>query len=230
MKETMTDLLNEPLYGAAATVILYVAALALQRKWSWLHPLFITCAVLIIFVLMTDTYESYQVGGNWLTFFLGPATVALGVPLYKHMQTIRKQWKAIAAGVVVGSVCGLAGVWGILHLFDVSRAVLLSMLPKSVTAPVAIEIARQLGGIPELGAVFTVLTGLIGSMFGPALLKLVGIRHDAAIGTAIGTSSHGIGTARVIRDSEMQGSISSLSMGLAAIVTSMLAIPLYYLL
>lgn len=226
----MEVFLNQPLYGVALTVVVYYIALLLQGKWRWLNPLFITSAVLILLVISTNTYESYQIGGQWLTFLLGPATVALGVPLYKHLRTIRKQFKAIAVGVGIGSVCGLAGVWFILTIFESSREVLLSMLPKSVTAPVSVEIVRQLGGIPELGVVFTVLTGLLGSMIGPALLKLTGITHDTAIGTAIGTSAHGIGTARVIRDSEMQGSISSLAMSLALIITSILAIPLYYLL
>lgn len=220
---------NQPLYGVAATVLLYVAALLLRSKWTWLHPLFMTCTFLIILVLATDTYDSYQIGGEWVTFFLGPATVALGVPLYKHFRTIKKQFKAIVVGVVVGSLSSLTAVWGLLFVLDSSKALMLSMLPKSVTAPVSVEMAKQLGGIPELAAVFAVLTGLFGSIMGPALLKRIGIKHDVAIGTAIGTSSHGIGTARVIRDSDLQGSISSVAMGLTAIITSILVVPLYYL-
>ena len=220
---------NQPLYGIAATVLLYVAALLLRSKWPWLHPLFMTCTFLMVLVLATDTYDSYQIGGEWVTFFLGPATVALGVPLYKHFRTIKRHFKAIVVGVVVGSLSSLAAVWGLLFVLDSSKEMMLSMLPKSVTAPVSVGIAKQLGGIPELAAVFAVLTGLFGSIMGPALLKCIGIKHDVAIGTAIGTSSHGIGTARVIRDSDLQGSISSVAMGLTAIITSILVVPLYYL-
>lgn len=226
-EEFVDSFLNQPLYGVAVTVLVYAGALYLRSKWSWIHPLLVTCVILIVLVLCTDTHASYQIGGEWLTFLLGPATVALGVPLYKHRHTMIKQFKAIVCGVVIGSLSSLAGVWGILFYLNSSKAIMLSMLPKSVTAPVSVEIAKQLGGLPELAAVFAVLTGLFGSMIGPVLLKWIGVKHDIAIGTAIGTSSHGIGTARVIRESELQGSISSLAMGLTAIITSVLTIPLY---
>jgi len=103
-----------------------------------------------------------------------------------------------------------------------------SMTPKSVTTPISIELVRQLGGVPELGAVFTVLAGLFGSIIGPTLLRSCGVRNDIAIGLAIGTSSHGIGTARIIRDSELQGATGGLAMALAGIITSILIIPLHW--
>jgi putative effector of murein hydrolase len=104
---------------------------------------------------------------------------------------------------------------------------MLAMVPKSATTPISIEIVRELGGTPELGAVLTVLTGLLGSLIGPELLRLCGVRGDIAIGAAIGTAAHGIGTARVLRESDLQGSAAGLSMAAAGIVTSLLAIPLY---
>ena len=109
-----------------------------------------------------------------------------------------------------------------------SRVLLLSMLPKSVTTPISIELSLQLGGIPALTAVFTVLAGLLGSVVGPQLLRLAGVRGDIAIGLAMGTSSHGIGTARIIRDSEFQGGASGLAMALAGIITSLLIIPIQW--
>lgn len=223
----MSDLLQLPLYGIALTIIVYMLSLKLRQRVSWFHPLFVTSVVLITLVGISDTYNAYQPGGEWITFLLGPATIALGVPMYKQMKLIQKQIKAIAAGVIVGSAVSLFSVWLFFIIFEGSDLLLRSMLPKSVTAPVAVEIVRQLNGYPELGVVFTVVTGLLGSMFGPLLLKKIGIQREAAIGTAIGTAAHGIGTARLVRDSELQGSISGLAMGLSVLCTSLLVIPLY---
>ncbi len=133
----------------------------------------------------------------------------------------------IATGITVGSISALllsaALAWGL----GGSRELIVTMMPKSVTSPVALEISKQAGGLPELTAVLTVLTGLIGSVLGPSLLRWAGVRDDISIGTAMGTAAHGIGTARIIRDSELAGSISGFAMGAAAILTSVLFIPIY---
>ncbi|MCS7461151.1 LrgB family protein [Paenibacillus doosanensis] len=222
------SLLQQPLFGIALSVVCYSLALALYRKWSWLHPLFITSGLIIVFLLSANIpYEAYRKGGDMLVFFLGPATVALGIPLYKNARRIRSSLPSILGGITAGSVSALilsaAFVWSL----GGSQELMVTMMPKSVTSPIALEISRQAGGIPELTAVLTVLTGLIGSMFGPGLLRLCGVHDDIALGTAIGTAAHGIGTARIIRDSELQGSVSGFAMGAAAIITSILFIPLY---
>lgn len=219
---------NDPLFGVASTVAAYTIALRLHARWKWLHPLFVCSAALIAFLLISGiSYESYRIGGDLLVFCLGPATVALGVPMYKHALRLRKQLKAIAAGVVAGSLCGMTSSALFVWAAGGTRELWTTALPKSVSSPISIEIVKQLGGIPELGAVLTVLTGLLGSMIGPEFLRAVGVRDDVALGVAIGTGSHGIGTARIIRESELQGSAGGLAMGLAGIVTSILAVPLY---
>jgi len=226
---SLSLLWEQPLFGIAATVLFYTGAQLLNRRFKWLHPLFVTAGGLMLLLLLVDIpYESYKAGGDVITFFLGPATVALAVPLYKAIKQMKGKLRAIIGGVLAGSSVGLLTAALIMWLLKGSQTILLTMLPKSVTTPVAIEVSRQLGGIPELGGVFAVLTGLLGSMVGPALLRLVGFRRDIAIGTAIGTSSHGIGTARVLRDSELQGGISGFAMGLSCIVTPILCIPIYW--
>lgn len=224
------EFVAQPLFGIALSVICYSIALIVNRKRRWLHPLFLSSGLVIAFLLAGDIpYEAYRVGGDMLIFFLGPATVALGIPLYKNARRIQSNLAAILGGITVGSVSALilsaAFVWSL----GGSKELMLTMMPKSVSSPIALEISRQSGGIPELTAVLTVLTGLIGSMFGPVLLRLSGVRDDISIGTAIGTAAHGIGTARIIRDSELQGSVSGFAMGAAAIITSILFIPLYSL-
>ncbi|MBD2861075.1 LrgB family protein [Paenibacillus oceani] len=222
------DWWSNPLFGVSVTVVAYAAALRLHAVKRWLHPLFVCSAALIVLLLVSGIpYESYRVGGDLLVFCLGPATVALGVPMYKHTTRLKRQFRAIAAGVIAGSLCGMTSSAFFIWLAGGSKELLLTALPKSVSSPISIEIVRLLGGVPELGAVLTVLTGLVGSMIGPGFLRAVGIRGDVAIGTAIGTGSHGIGTARIIRESELQGSAGGFAMGLAGIVTSLLAIPLY---
>ncbi len=227
--KNLSEITQNPLFGMMVTIVVYVLSQILHRRWTWLHPLFLTSTVIILILLLCDIpYEDYYKGGELLVFFLGPATIALGVPLYKQALRIKQSLPAILAGVTAGSVMGLTSAACLVWVMKGSEEILWSMIPKSVTSPVAIELVRQLGGIPELGAVLAVLTGLLGSMFGPKLLRAAGVRLDVSIGTAIGTASHGIGTARVLKESELQGSVSGLSMGLSAIITSLLVIPLYW--
>lgn len=220
---------GNPLIGITITLCAYCASLHLSRRWRFLNPLLVTfIAILVIMFAGRIPLEEYQVGGNVISFFLGPATVALGVPLYKQFNRIKSNLLPILSGVLIGSTCGLISAGLFVWLLNGSQAVLLSMLPKSATTPISMEIVRQLGGIPELGAIFTVLTGLLGSLIGPELLHKWGIRNDVAVGVAIGTSSHGIGTHRLIQESEVQGAISSFAMGVTGIVTSLLVIPLFH--
>lgn len=223
-------LLETPLFGITLTVIAFVMGLYLHQRIRWLHPLITTTGGIILFLSIADIpYEQYQLGGDIISFFLGPATVALAIPFYKYYPMIKEKLGSIVLGVVLGSLTGLLIV-GLLGLFlESSREVLLTMIPKTVTTPIAIEIIESLGGVPELGAVLTVLTGLIGSMVGPKILSLCKITSDVAIGVAIGTSSHGIGTARLLLESEVQGSVSGFAMGLAGILLSIMLLPVYYM-
>lgn len=225
----MNALTSHPLFGVALTVGVYAAAEWIRRRrWKPLHPLLAASAVLIAFLLLAGIpYENYMAGGSLVSFFLGPGTIALGTVIYKNWPQVRRSAAAILSGITFGSVCGIGTTAFFLWLFGSSKPVLLSMLPKNVTSPVSLEIVSLIGGIPALGAVFTVLAGLLGSVTGPALARLTGIRSDAAIGTAIGTAAHGIGTARLLLDSEAQGSVSGFAMAVSAILTPVLFIPVY---
>ncbi|WP_201007822.1 LrgB family protein [Paenibacillus glycanilyticus] len=220
---------QQPLFGITITVLFYVGAQLLNSRYKWLNPLFVTSGGIILLLLFGDIpYEAYKAGGDIITFFLGPATVALAVPFYKNFQKLRDQLLPIVIGVGAGLICGLLAVWGIVSLLHGSKQIMLTMLPKSVTTPIAIEVADLLGGTPELAGVFAVLTGLLGSMIGPSILKLFRFRSDLAIGAAMGTAAHGIGTARIMRDSEIQGGISAFAMGLSSILTPLFCIPLIW--
>jgi predicted murein hydrolase (TIGR00659 family) len=229
-----TSLLTAPLFtttlfGIALTVGMFVLALALYRRIRWLHPILVTSTGVILFLLLTGIpYESYQQGGDIIVFFLGPATVALAVPLYKYYQRIKTALYPILAGVFAGCLMALGSAVAITWLFG-GRELLSSIIPKTVTTPIAMELAVMLGGVPQVAAVLTVLTGLVGSVIGPQLLRWCGIKSDTALGVAIGTSAHGIGTARLLLDSESQGSVSGFAMGITGVMMSViLAILLYF--
>ncbi|MFS0728253.1 LrgB family protein [Paenibacillus sp. 1P07SE] len=220
----MDELFMAPVFGVALTVVIYMLSMKASLRFRWLHPLF-TCslAIIAILLLLDIPYEHYMAGGEWITFLLGPATVALAVPLHRHWALIRDQLLPITAGICVGVFVGFASNALLIRSFGGSDELLFTTLPKSATAPIAIELVGRLGGIPELGAVLTVLTGLFGSMVGVWCLRRIGIHTDLAIGVAMGTAAHGIGTAKVLRDSELQGAYSSLAMGLTGILISLAA-------
>ncbi len=225
------DFWSQPVFGFGINLILYMLFYQLKQSVPFVNP-FIKTTVLIIglLVLLGIPYEDYEQGGRIIEFMLGPATIALGVPIYREAQKIKDNLGAILLGNFTGSLMGLFSAGVLVWLMGGSRELILSMMPKSATTPISVEIVANLGGIPSLGATFTALTGVLGALIGPKILEICRIREDVAIGAAMGTSSHGIGTARVVADSELQGSISAFSMGVTGIMTSILAIPLYYLL
>jgi predicted murein hydrolase (TIGR00659 family) len=225
----MSEVYSNPFFGITITVVAYAIATGVQRRWRWMPSLVLTCGGLIALLLAAKIpYQSYKAGGDVVALFLKPATIALGVPFYKHARQIRKNATAVLTAVTVGAASGIVSAGMLVWLMHGSPVLLRSMIPKSVTTPISIELARQLHGVPELAGIFTVLAGLLGSVIGPALLRRCGIRGDIAIGLAIGTSSHGIGTARVVHESELQGGASGLAMALSGIVTSLLVIPLQW--
>ncbi|QGQ97495.1 LrgB family protein [Paenibacillus psychroresistens] len=223
------EILNQPLFGVTLSVGAYALGIRLSQKYPRIHPLFVSSLSIVLFLLATDIpYETYKIGGNWLSFLLGPATVALGVPLYKYRNLIKKQLSAILTGVVVGSLMGIVSAGSFIWLLGGSKPLILTMLPKSVSSPIAIELSKLVGGIPELSAVLTVLTGLIGSMLGRSFLQRLGLRESWIIGIATGTAAHGIGTAKLMYSSEIEGSYSAFAMALSGIVTSIFFIPIVW--
>ncbi len=222
---------GQPVFGVAATVIPYVALYYLSFKVKYINPLILTTGFIVLLLLYFGIpYESYREGGDIITFMLGPATVALGVPVYRESKKIKNSLSSILLGNLTGAAVGLASAGLIVWILGGSETLIYSMMPKSATTPISVVIVENLGGLPSLGATFTVITGVIGSLFGPWVLRLCKIEGDIAVGAAMGTTSHGIGTARALQASKLQGSISAFSMGLTGIITAILAVPLYYLL
>ncbi|MDP1682704.1 MAG: LrgB family protein, partial [Burkholderiales bacterium] len=161
-------------------------------------------------------------GAQFVHFLLGPATVALAIPLYLHFDRVKKMALPLLAALVIGSTTAILSAYWIARLLGGTREVALSLAPKSATMPIAMGIAEKIGGLPSLTAVFVVLTGILGAMAGKLLLDKLRCRDDSIKGFAIGLTSHGIGTARAFQISEMAGAFSGLAMGLNGLMTALL--------
>jgi len=215
-----------PLLWLTVTICSYLAAHALYRRAGenpLLNPVALAVALLIAVLVATDTsYATYFEGAQFVHFLLGPATVALAVPLYRQLGKLRRLWLPIAVSLVVGTSVAALSAIGVAWLLGGSAATLLSLAPKSVTAPVAMGIAEKIGGLPSLTAVLVVATGILGAVFGTRLFAWIGITDDAVRGVAMGVTSHGIGTARAFQVSREMGAFSGLAMALSAFVTALL--------
>ena len=217
---------TSPLLGLTLTLVAYLIAYALYRRSAFnplVNPVAISVALLILLLLATGTrYEDYFEGAQFVHFLLGPATVALAVPLYQQLGRLRALLFPITisllTGVCVAAMSAVTSAW----LLGASPATLLSLAPKSVTAPVAMGIAERIGGLPSLTAVLVVTTGIIGAVAGFRVFTLLGITDDSIKGIAMGVTSHGIGTARAFQVSSEAGAFSGLAMALAAILSSLL--------
>lgn len=226
----MMEFLMEPVFGIGITLFTYMFFVKLKTKWTWINPFVNTVITIILFLLITGIpYEYYAVGGDMFTFLLGPATIALGVPIYREAPKIKKNVKSILLGNLGGSIMGIVSAGFLVYIMGGSTELMYSMMPKSATTPISVSIVENLGGLPALGATLTSLTGITGSIVGPPILRMFKITDDISMGAALGTTSHGIGTARAVTESYLQGSISAFSMGMTGIITSLLFIPLYYL-
>lgn len=223
-----------PLAALTATLVAYQAAFWIYRRTGQnplLNPVLLAVLALAgILIAGGIDYRTYFDGAQFIHFLLGPATVALAVPLYNQFQVVRRSAAALTAALVAGSLAASGSAVGIAWALGATPPVLASLAPKSVTTPVAMGIAEALGGLPSLTAVVVILTGIIGAMLGPGLLNLIRVRDMRVRGFAIGVAAHGIGTARALQVSEAAGAFSGLAMGLNALATAILLPLLYQLL
>jgi predicted murein hydrolase (TIGR00659 family) len=220
----LVEWFRNPVFSIALTLLAYAAAIALHRRWRSIPPIVAACLPIVaVLLLLREPYEEYNRGGSYITWWLGPATVALGVPMYRHGMALRRSLPRLMLIVLAGSVVGMATAGLTAWLLGAPLPVVMSAVPKSVTTPIAIEVCRELKGIPQITIAMVILAGVLGASFGVPLLRLAGVRDDRAIGAAIGTASHGVGTASLVRRSEMQATVSSWAMAAAGVFTSLLA-------
>jgi putative effector of murein hydrolase len=214
------------LFAILVMLVGYKGATSISSRFPRLQPLIV--AVLLVWFmwwLLSGDWDAFSTGGQWISFWLGPATVALAVPLAKQIREFAHIWRGVLLGISVGCTVAIVTVYAIHWSLGFDEMIVKSMLSKSVTTPIALELARSIGGVPALAAFFTALTGMVGVMIARPVLKWGGIKDDWAIGIAVGTSAHAIGTASLNRISPVQTAASSVAMIIAGVITSILLIP-----
>lgn len=217
---------TSPLLWLTATLLAYQLGLWCFKRLGYsplAHPVVIAIFILVMLLKFSATdYQTYFRGAQFIHFLLGPATVALAIPLYREVAMIRKTFWPIAFTLLFGSLTAIASAVGIAWLLGGERVLLLTLAPKSVTTPIAMGIAEQIGGLPSLTAVAVVLTGITGVVLGDLVLNLARVRDEAARGMAFGIASHGIGTAHAMQQSRITGAFSALAMALNGLLTALL--------
>lgn len=224
-----------PLFGLSATLVVYVLAQAVYARLdqpAWANPVLWSVVVLASLLTVTRVdYPTYFSGAQFIHFLLGPAVVALAWPLWERLAALREHWRALLAAALAGGVAASGSALLLGWLVDLPQDVVLSLAPKSVTAPVAMGIADKIGGIPALAAVFAVVTGMVGALSGKALFALLKIPTDAngwmARGFALGTAAHGIGAARAMQVNPDAGAFAGLALGLQVVLAALL-IPMLF--
>ncbi|WP_151681750.1 LrgB family protein [Weizmannia acidilactici] len=211
------------LYSIFVTVFVYLLSLRLSKKYPspFTTPVFFsTVAVILILLASHVPYKEYLPAKGLMTYFLGPATVALAVPLYKNKAILLHYSMPVLGGMLSGSVLTVGIALILAKVFRLSNYIFASLAVKSITVPVASEVAKIIGGNQVLVAGFVMITGMLGAMFGLKLLTWAKIDDPISRGLALGTISHGIGTGEAVKEGDLQGAVSGVAMGLTAILTS----------
>ncbi|MBA2873859.1 LrgB family protein [Thermaerobacillus caldiproteolyticus] len=215
---------NALLFIFVTVVIYYMMKKVYARFYTPLLSPIVTTTLIIVVILLTVhlPYEVYMEGGKWIGGLLGPAVVALAFPLYQYRQTLKRFFWPVVQAVLAGTVVGILSGALFAYVFHLNQKLFLSLLPKSVTSPVAMDIAKAIGGIPTLAAVYVMIAGIFGAIFGPSLLRMFNITHPLGVGIGLGSASHGIGTVKALEIGKEEAAISSIAMTLSAVFAALL--------
>lgn len=218
----MNELWASPFFGISLSILAFWIGVKLQARLKSVlcNPLLI--AILLIAVLLSVfkiPYESYNAGGAIINMFLAPATACLAVSIYSKIQILKEYWLPIVIGCTAGSVTSMGSVYLLCRLFRLDEAMTASLIPKSITTPIAVEVSGAHGGIVPVTVIAVIFTGILGSIFAPLLIRLFRVNDPVAAGLAIGACSHAVGTSRAVQLGETQGAMSGLAIGVCGIIT-----------
>lgn len=222
----MMAYLDTPVFGITITILVFSLCLYLSKRFklTLLNPILLSIIIIVVLLLLFKIdYSIYNNGGSIITFFLGPATVVLIVPLYNQLNLLKKNLFSILIGISVGCIAGIVSIIILSKLFNLDHTLLLSLIPKSTTTAIAIDISKEIGGNPALTVAFVSVTGIGGYVFGEKILSTFKITNSIAKGIAMGTTSHAVGTAKAIEFGEVEGAMSSLAIAVAGLITVFLA-------
>ena len=218
----MSELFASPFFGIALSIVAFSIGVWIQKKTGLVicNPLIIAIVLVSgVLLLFKIPYESYNEGGSIINMFLAPATSCLAVSVYTRMELLKKNWLPILAGCVAGSLTSMGSVFLLCRLFGLDEAMTWSLLPKSVTTPIAVGIAESHGGISSITVAAVILTGIMGSILAPFLIRIFRVKDSMTAGLAIGACSHAVGTSKAIEIGETEGAMSGLAIGICGIVT-----------
>jgi predicted murein hydrolase (TIGR00659 family) len=223
----MNIIFSHPLFGIVISIIAFQIGILVSRllRSPLVNTFLVAVIVIITFLrIFGIPLDQYLVGGNMISLFLAPATAVLAVSIYRQFAILKQYFWPLIVGCFVGSITSMTSVVLLCRLFGLDRQIEASLIPKSVTTAIAIEISRTRGGIIAVTMVGVLLTGITGAMLAPKLIKLLRIHDPVIAGVAIGVSSHAIGTTKAIELGEIQGAMSGLSIGVAGLMTALLTL------
>lgn len=218
----LNKIIDNPLFITTFILMVYVFSVWLNKKTKLtiINPLLITTIILISTLLILKIpYEKISSGAEFIKMFISPATTSLAVIIYKNFSIVKRNFLPILIGCTAGAVTSISSISFLCRIFSISEKIYISLLPKSITLAIGLETSQQIGGIPSITAVATFFTGLFVAIIGPSLIKLLNIKSKIASGIALGTSGHGLGTAKALQSSELEGALSSISICFCGIAT-----------
>lgn len=221
----MQQILNTQLFGLLTIIIFYNIGLFIQKKANKpiFNSLLISIIAIILFLKITNIpYENFKIGADTINFMLGPVTVVLAVPLYRQFNLFKKHFKEILIGILAGVITSFVIIFIIGKLTATDSNILYSILPKSITTPMGISLVSALGGVQAITVVCIIATGIFGNILGEFILKIGKIKSSVAKGIAMGTAAHAMGTSKALEMGEVEGAMSSLSIGISGVMTVML--------
>lgn len=218
----MSELTASPFFGVTLSVVAFWAGTRLQKKTKLVicNPLLVGILLVIaVLVVLKIPYENYNEGGSLINLFLSPATACLAVAIYSKAKLLKENWLPILVGCTVGSLVSMGSVWLLCRLFGLNDAMTASLLPKSVTTPIAVSVAESHGGISSITVVAVILTGIFGSIVAPFLIRLFRVKDPVTAGLSIGACSHAMGTSKALELGETEGAMSGLAIGVCGLIT-----------
>ncbi len=225
----MSELWASPYFGIALSILAFWAGEKLQKKLKspFCNPLLIAILIIVIILLVFDIpYDSYNEGGAVINMFLAPATACLAVSIYTKLQLLKENAIPILVGCTAGSLSSMGSVYVLCKLFGLDKAMTASLLPKSITTPIAVEVCQTHGGIVPVTVIAVIFTGILVSILAPYLIKLFRVKNPITAGLAIGACSHAVGTSKAIEFGETEGAMSGLAIGVCGILTVIISMVL----
>ena len=218
----MLELCKSPFFGVALSIVAFWIGERIHKKTglSICNPIIIAIVLIIgVLLIFRIPYSYYQEGGALIDLFLAPATACLAVSIYTKLQLLKENWLPILIGCAMGSLASMASIFGMCRLLGLDEQLTASLLPKSVTTPIAISISQAHGGIVPITIVAVIFTGILGSVFAPLLIRLFRVKEPLEAGTAIGACSHAVGTSKAVELGETEGAMIGLAIGVCGIMT-----------